>query len=263
MGFILNLIKGIAIGAGGIIPGVSSGVICVIFGIYEKLIESFLGLFKEFNKNFKFLFPISVGAIIGMILFGKILNHLLNNYPVQVSFTFIGLIIGSIPALLKNINNKEKFKISNLIYFIVALIIGFAMVMLERNIPNTIENENFSFIYLFVAGLCMSAGVVVPGVSSTVILMLFGVYGCYLNSISNMYLSVLIPIFSGLLIGSIFCMKIIKYLFNNFYVQTFYSIIGFTLGSIFVLYPGISFDIQGIVSILCIFIGAVASSLFT
>ena len=86
----------------------------------------------------------------------------------------------------------------------------------------------------------MSAGVIIPGVSSTLILILMGVYDAYLLSVSSLYIPFLLPLGIGLIIGSFICMKLIKFLLDNYYSQTFYCIIGFTLGSIFVLYPGIS-----------------------
>ena len=76
MEFMTNCIKGIAIGAGAIIPGLSSGVICVILGLYEKLLDKIINLFKDFKNNIKFLFPIGIGVICGVIVFGKILKYL-------------------------------------------------------------------------------------------------------------------------------------------------------------------------------------------
>ena len=249
MEFFSYIFKGIAIGAGAIIPGVSSGVICVILGVYEKLIDCALNLFKDFKKSIKLLLPVCIGIIIGMIILGKVLNCLLNAYPKEVNFVFIGLVIGCIPSLFKKANSMERFKISNLFFLFIALGIGLAMVILERNIITTCNTE-YSTIYLIIAGMCMSLGVVVPGVSSTVILMLLGVYNIYLDSVAGVYLPVLMPIGIGLITGSLICMKIIKILLDKFHSQTFYSIIGFTLGSVFVLYPGITFDINGIICIL-------------
>lgn len=100
----------------------------------------------------------------------------------------------------------------------------------------------------------MSIGVVVPGVSSTVILMLLGIYPIYLESVSFFNLSVLIPMGIGLIIGCILWLKVIQYLLNFFYIPTFFSIIGFVIGSIFILYPGISLDFTGVSSILLFFI---------
>ncbi len=93
MNFIFNFAKGIAIGAGAILPGISSGVICVIFGVYEKLLNAVLNFFKNIKENFKLLFPIGLGAVFGIVLFGNILKCLFYSYPIQTKFTFIGLIV--------------------------------------------------------------------------------------------------------------------------------------------------------------------------
>ena len=254
MNYIINCIKGIAIGAGAIIPGVSSGVICVILGIYEKLLDSILNIFKNFKEDIKFLLPIVIGVVIGMVLFGKVLNWLFYAYPTQTSFSFIGLVLGSIPTLLKQVEKKGRFKFCYIFYLLVAVAIGLAMVIMERNIVTT-ASDRFSFFYLIFAGMCMSVGVVVPGVSSTVILMLLGVYSSYLTSVARVYLPVLVPIGIGLFIGSLIWMKLIKFLLNKYHNQTFYSIIGFTIGSVFVLYSGITFDLNGVTSILCFLLG--------
>ena len=96
----------------------------------------------------------------------------------------------------------------------------------------------------------MSIGIVVPGVSSTLILMCFGVYNIYLEAVSTINLPVLIPIGFGVVLGGFFFLKIIKFLLSKYYMQTFYSIIGFTLGSVLVLYVPITFDFSGIISII-------------
>lgn len=101
----------------------------------------------------------------------------------------------------------------------------------------------------------MSIGIIVPGVSSTILLMLLGIYPTYLASVSSVYLPILLPMGIGLILGSIFFMKLTRFLLDKFYAQTFYSIIGFTLGSIFVLIPNINFGIEYIISILCIILG--------
>ena len=228
-------------GAGAILPGISSGVLCVIFGIYETLLNCTLNFFKNIKYNFKLLFPIGLGTLVGIILLGNILKYVFYAYPVQTKFMFIGLIIGSVPELLKRANSKKGFKLSYLIYFIFSFSVGVLLVLLEKKL-NFSENNisQFSFAYLLISGFFMSAGVIIPGVSSTLILILMGVYDAYLLSVSSLYIPFLLPLGIGLIIGSFICMKLIKSLLDNYYSQTFYCIIGFTLGSIFVLYPGIS-----------------------
>lgn len=269
MGFIKDCLKGICLGAGAILPGISSGVLCVIFGIYDKLVESVLGIFKDFKKNFFYLLPIVLGAFIGVLLFGNMLNFLFSSYPTPTQYTFIGLILGSIPILLRNINKGKTIRLHYFIYTIVAFGIGLLAVILENYMSTNIlstdsnmlkslsTNTPFSFssiIILIIAGFFMSIGIVVPGVSSTLILMCFGIYDFYLNAISTMNLSILIPLATGVIIGGFIFLKIIKYLLDNYHMQTFYSIIGFTLGSILVLYVPISFNFIGLASVL-LFIG--------
>ena len=251
----LNIIKGIFIGAGAIVPGVSSGVLCVIFGIYEKLLDSVLNFFKDIRHNIKFLFPIALGVGIGVLLFSNILNYLLYEFPIQTKSIFIGLIIGTIPSLIKEVNEKEKFESQNVVYLLIALAIGIITVVLEKRMSIVSNIDGMNIMYLVMCGAIMSIGIVVPGVSSTIILMLLGVYSVYLQSVANLYLPVLIPLGIGLILGSIIVMKLTKKLLENYYAKTFYSIIGFTIGSIFVLLPQGMTLIETILCVLCIILG--------
>ena len=255
----LNIVKGIFIGAGAIVPGVSSGVLCVIFGIYEKLLDAVLNFFKDIKQNIKFLFPIALGVGIGVLLFSNILNYLLYEFPVQTKSIFIGLIIGTIPSLVKEVNEKETFKPQNIIYLLIALAIGIVTVVLENKLYISSNIEDMSFMYFVMCGAIMSLGIVVPGVSSTIILMLLGVYSVYLQSIANLYFPVLIPMGVGLILGSIIVMKLTKRLLEKYYGKTFYVIIGFTIGSIFVLLPQGMSLIETMLCVLCVFLGVYIS----
>lgn len=261
MKFISNCIKGIAIGSGAILPGISSGVLCVIFGIYEDLLDHILNFFSDIKKHTKYLLPIFIGAGIGVLIFSNILNTLLYQFPIQTKSIFTGLILGSIPTLLKDINTKCKFKSHYLLYTIIAFTCGILLVLLEKKIATNSTN-NLTPLYLGLAGFSMSVGIVVPGVSSTIILMLFGIYSTYLSAISTLQIPILIPLGIGLILGCIVWMKLTKFFFEHFYVQTFYTIIGFSLGSIFVLLPSVNFDLSGIISLLCIGAGFLIASLF-
>lgn len=255
----LNVVKGIFIGAGAIVPGVSSGVLCVIFGIYEKLLDAVLNFFKDIKQNIKFLFPIVLGVGIGVLLFSNMLNYLLYEFPIQTKSIFIGLIIGTIPSLIREVNEKETFKPQNVMYLLIALAIGVITVVLENRMHIVNNVDGMSIVYLVVCGAIMSVGIVVPGVSSTIILMLLGVYSVYLQSVANLYLPVLIPLGIGLILGSIIVMKLTKKLLETYYSQTFYSIIGFTIGSIFVLLPQGMTVIEQVLCVLCIILGVYIS----
>lgn len=277
MKFLIDCLKGICIGSGAILPGISSGVLCVIFGIYDKLVDSVLGIFHNFKKNLLFLLPIVIGCFIGVILFGNLLDFLFTFYPLQTNYAFIGLILGSVPVLIKKVNNTKTFRLHYLVYTLIAFIIGLLTVILENHISNNILTSNSdllnvlssniapslsSILLLVISGFFMSIGIVVPGVSSTLILMCFGIYNVYLQAISNLNIGILIPLGIGVVIGGIVFLKLIKYLLDNYYLQTFYSIIGFTLGSILVLYSPITFDTTGFVSILLLIAGFYIAGMF-
>lgn len=260
MSFISNFIKGIIIGAGAILPGISSGVLCVVFGIYEKLLNSILGFFENIRKNLKFLLPIFLGSIIGVLLFSKILNFLLYAFPIQTKSTFVGLILSSIPSLVKDINKKQKFKLRYILYLIFALFLGILTVFIEKNLKIS-SNTSFNYFYLILCGFLMSIGIIIPGISSTIILMLLGIYSTYLTSISELYLPILLPMGIGLLLGSFIFMKLTKICLDKFYAQTFYTIIGFTLGSVLIIWPDFALDFNGLLSFLCMITGPIFSLL--
>ena len=220
MNFLANYIKGIFIGAGAIIPGISSGVLCVVFGIYEKLLNSILNFFKDWKNNIKFLTPFVFGGLTGIIIFSNIILFLFERYPEITSFTFIGLILGCIPSIFKICNSKEKFKLRYILFFIISFVIA-------------------------------------------ILLMLLGVYETYLYAVSIVNFRILLPMGIGLLIGGFLCMKLIQFLLNKYHSQTYYSILGFVIGSIFILVPNIGFNTTGIVSILFCFIGIIISSAFS
>ena len=255
LNFFKSFLKGVAIGAGAILPGISSGVLCVIFGIYEKLLNCVLNFFKNIKYNLKYLYPIMLGTFFGIWVFGNVLKYVFYAYPVQTKFIFIGLILGSIPELMKKACSKEEFEIKDLFYLIISFLIGIGLVLLESELNLKSDNNEFSIIYIILSGFLMSAGVIIPGVSSTLILMLMGIYDAYLISISKLYLPFLVPLAVGLVIGSILCMKLIKFLLDKFYTKTFFCIIGFTIGSVFVLYPGFTWNIEGLSAIVCLILG--------
>lgn len=222
--------------------GISSGVLCVIFGLYDKLLNCILSFFTDIKKNIKFLLPIGLGAITGVVLFSNIIKYAFNIFPTEIQSCFVGLILGCVPVLIKQANKHSGFKYKYLIYLGLTFFIGIFLFLLEKNISSNQMNycSTYSFWYLIFCGFCMSIGVVVPGISSTIILMLLGVYNLYLLSVSIVDIQILFPIGLGLLIGGFVFMKLTKILLDKHFAETYYSIIGFSLGSIPVLFPSFS-----------------------
>lgn len=258
MKFVIDVLKGIALGAGCILPGISSGVLCVVFGIYDKLVNSIINIFKDFKKNFLFLFPIFVGISIGVLLFGNILRYLFSSYENIIKCIFAGLILGSIPTLIKSEVKEHSFRLHFLIYTIITLLFSILLIYVEHTF-NTSSIFNISFLYLFISGFLMSIGVVFPGVSSTVILILLGVYPLYLEAVSLLNFSVLFPMGLGLFFGCIIFLNIINFFMSKFSSQTLYSIIGFVIGSTFILLP----NNLSVINVLLLGLGFIISLFFS
>lgn len=164
-----NFVKGIFIGAGAILPGISSGVICMVVGLYEKLLDSILCFFKNIKKNFKFLLPIVLGAIVGCVLFSNILVYFFNTIPMQTKSLFIGLLLGSIYILFKTESKNELqanhlTSLSAYLSFIACFLIGIGLIYFENHIivsDGYYANE-YSFLFLVLSGFFMSMGIVIP-----------------------------------------------------------------------------------------------------
>ena len=157
MNFLSNCLKGIAIGSGAILPGISSGVFCVIFGIYEKILNCILNFSHDIKANFKFLFPILIGCGVGIFLFSNLLNYCLYQFPIQTKSIFIGLILGSLPALLKEVDKKQAFKPYYWLFFLLAFLTGIGCIFLEKTLTISSISQNVNFYYLVLDFLCLLA----------------------------------------------------------------------------------------------------------
>jgi putative membrane protein len=162
MQILYHIFIGILIGAGAILPGISSGVLCVIFGIYDKLINSVLNFFKNKKENISFLLPIIIGIIIGVILFGNILKKLFSLYPMPTKFAFMGLILGCIPCLFKIANSKKGFRLHYLLYTLLTFILTIFLIVLENLFTSHTFITTESSLFLVFSGFVMSIGIVIP-----------------------------------------------------------------------------------------------------
>lgn len=271
MKHIINFFKGMIIGIANIIPGVSGGTMAVSMGIYEKLIQTIGNFFHHFKENFKknmiFLIPIILGAGIGIVAFSKLLKFLLENYAMQTQFAFIGLILGSIPFVMKK-SVEQGFSWKYIIPGLIALGIGVTLAILELMgiTGNAVESFDINFInivLLFIYGIVSAVSMVVPGISGSFILLLLGVYSAIITAISTLNILVLIPFAIGVAVGILLASKLISFLLDHFYGYTYFAIIGFVLGSLLAIYPGFSFDMAGLVSIICLILGFIASYLIS
>lgn len=254
---IYSFLSGILIGTCMILPGVSGSVVAIMLGVYEWLI--FLLNEKKFSNIYKIkkIFPLAFGILLGIFIFGKILLLFYNNYSYQMMYIFIGLILSSIPVLIREINEKnEKLNIK---YSVISLIISI-LLFITPKIFNINIKDNLSFIKLFIGGFLYIAGKIIPGISSSFFLMILGLYEYVLSIITNPFsitlnkIITLIPFFVGIIIGLYIFVKLLNYLLNNHFSKTYSAIIGFVLGSVVAIYPGFELSFKGAVSFIMMII---------
>lgn len=226
---------GFVIGIAKIIPGVSGAVIAIIFGVYEKGLDAITHFFRDIKRNSVFLFSIGLGIFCGIFLFSNIIKFFIDNYYLLIMLLFTGLIFGGTLNVSKNV---KKDKVSYVIIYLSLIIILFLGV---NNIFNSyvIKNNFIDYLVYFISGFVEAIGTVIPGVSSTALLMIIGVYDIFINAIANIYdISNLIFILFfgfGLFIGIILISLVMDYLFKKHKKNTYDFIIGISIGSVILM----------------------------
>ncbi len=227
---IILFIKGIIIGIGKIIPGVSGAMLSISLGVYEQLISSMANIFKDTRKNIKFLLIIGSAIILSIILSSNIIMYCLDNYYLPTMLLFIGMIIGCIPEIVKMA--KKKVTRKNVILMLIPFIILLLLNVLSKNSFYIHPN----FFNLILIGIIEALTMIIPGVSGSAILMMLGVYEIIINSLTSFnHLDTLIPFVIGIALGVILLSKILNNLFKKYNISCYYVILGFTIATIFIL----------------------------
>ena len=239
--------KGFLIGLANIIPGVSGGTMAVSFGIYEEIIEIASNIFKNFKKNMAFILPIGIGAVIAIALLSNVITICLDKYQVATPLLFVGLILGGLPAIVKNIGKKIT-KPTNLIVFSITILF-MLFIYLGIKDAKDVDFTNvdaIGYIILFIVGAIAAITMVVPGISGSFVLMLIGYYKPIVKTVSDLThfnnvihnLCILIPFVFGVLFGIVSVSKLIKYCLKKYPEQTYSSIVAFVLSSVvLIIYP--------------------------
>ena len=235
---ILNTSKGFIIGASMLVPGVSGGTMAIIFGIYDKLIHAINNFFKDFKNSFIFLAEFCLGAGIGIFALSKVIIFALDKFHFPVVYFFIGVILGGVPLLLKQTKIQKADK-KGFIIAIISGILGFALVLSLSLIPkiSVVFGGGFSFkaiIMQLILGIIIAVALVLPGISTTHMLLILGMYETTTNAISHPFenLSFLVSLAVFVVIGVFLTTNILEKAMTKFPQITYFAIIGFVLGSI-------------------------------
>ncbi len=232
MKYLIYIIKGVVIGIATLVPGVSGGTMAIILGVYDDLIHSISSFFKDIKKNFIFLATVGIGGVIGLLAFSKLMELALLHFKYPMVYLFIGAILGGIPVLYKKAS-VEAVKWYDWLYFAVGLAIILVMSLYNGTIVNLASSTGvLQFAFLFFAGIIIAIALILPGLSTSFMLLAIGLYEITLNAISELQLSFLIPIGLGAVFGVITTTKVLENLMAKKPKQTYLLILGFVVGSI-------------------------------
>ena len=250
---IINFIRGLFMALADSVPGVSGGTIAFIMGFYDKFINSLDGLIYG-DKNAKkesliFLIKLGIGWVCGMVLASLILASLFEKNIYEISSLFLGFIMFSIPLIIKEEKQELKGKYKNIIF----TIIGIAVVVLITKLNPVSSKESVVdithlniglILYIMIAGMLAISAMVLPGISGSTLLLIFGLYISILTGIKETlhfnfsYLPALIVFGLGVIIGILSIVKIIKKALKKYRSATIYLVVGLMLGSIYAIIMG-------------------------
>ncbi len=245
MKFVLEMLRGMVIGLANIIPGVSGGTMMVSMGIYDTLIHCITHLFKEFKKSILTLLPYAVGMVLAIGGLSFALKWAFAVYPLPTNTLFIGLILGGLPAILRQVKGKKKGAVGAVL-FVVFFALIIVMQIFQSEHVATITLSFGEVIKLFALGAVASATMVIPGVSGSMILKLLGYYEPVVTVaipglISGLAhgewaavganVGILLPFGLGIVVGIFAIAKLIEVLLAHWEGQTYCAILGLVTAS--------------------------------
>lgn len=268
---ILNFFKGLFIGFANVIPGISGGTIAVITGIFDGILDSASKLMRgssdDKKKAMLFLLPILIGVAIGIFLFSNVITFLMKNYEEQTFLFFMGLIFGTVPFLWRKMNRDSDVKLIHYLFLFLMILMFYAMSFLNvskfdpSNVIKHLSLKNASVI--FSMGFIAIAAMIIPGISGSFLLLLFGFYPTFLSAAKNLNLPILAVFFLGGLFSLIFMVNILNYFIKRFHTLSYALIVGLVIGSTIFIYPQNSPGTEGFVSWLCFTIGFILATIFS
>ena len=258
---IMWILEGIVVGIGAILPGVSGGTLCYAFGVYTPILEVLSDLKNGLKKHWFMLVFFAIGGGIGFVGFAGITNWLLVRYESAVLCAFIGLIVGTLPQLWRDAGEKGRDKLS-----FVSLGISFFAILAVFFVFKNLWHITIAptFVGYLICGVLWGLSFIVPGFSSSTLLLFFGIYEKMSEGISKLSFSVIIPIGIAMLACLLLFSRVMKLVFDRFHSIASHCVLGFVLATTLMLLPSFNTTFGNIaIYAVCMIVGATASYFFT
>lgn len=238
--FILRMCQGALIGLGAVLPGISGGVLSVIFGVYKPVMELLANPRRHFKTHIPKLFPVILGGIIGFLGIANLLAFVMEKYPVPSVCLFVGLIGGMLPSLFREAGQKGVSRGSYVSLF-TAMFLIFALLTALRFASVTITP---SFGWFLFCGFTLALSLIAPGMSFSTLLMPLGLYTPFVDGIGHLSLAVLVPGGIGGLLTMLLLPKFVNRLFDRHYSLAFHAIVGIVIAATVMIIPFDSFTVS-------------------
>ncbi len=245
--YLITALKGLIVGASMLVPGVSGGSMAMILGIYDKLVRAVSSFFKNILGNVIFLGTFVLGAGIGMILFASPLGKLTENYNMIMMYFFMGAVAGGIPLIYKS-SKVQKVTSKEIFYIFIGALITLLINFIPEGIFDFTGGLTLGSLgMLALGGIVIAIALILPGISVSYMLLVLGMYTETMNAIKNLYFPYLIPLALGVLLGVALTTRILETTMNKYPEKTYLIILGFIIGSVVMVFPGIPAGLELII----------------
>ncbi|MHC1719725.1 MAG: DUF368 domain-containing protein [Clostridiaceae bacterium] len=235
----LIILKGMIVGGSMLIPGVSGATMAMILGIFDDLVKAVSSFFSNIRQNILLLGTFCIGGGIGILIFAKPLLYLTETYNMPMMYFFMGAVAGSIPMIFRKAGVRS-FSIASFIWIILGITIVWILSVLPTGIFVTDPDKGLIYIFLLIlAGIIAAVALVLPGISVSYMLLVLGMYESTIKAIDDISLIYLVPLGAGVLLGIALTTRILENAMNNHGGPTYLMILGFVIGSILQVFPGV------------------------
>ena len=256
---LIHLIQGAIVGVGAILPGISGGILCVIFGIYAPLMELLTSPKTSIKKYYKMFVPFVLGWLIGFVLLARITERFFTLAPNVATYLFFGLVCGSIPTLLSKCDSKGRK--DDWTPFVASVATSYIFLhVIEAGEAISVALNFWSFL---LCGLLWGLSLIVPGLCSATILIYLGLYVPFADGVATFDFSVILPFLLGVALVVLLLSRLVNMLFKKHYNVMMQIIVGFVISSSLKTLPN-TFENLGIVfvCVVCSLIGFAVANFF-
>jgi len=248
------IVFGMLYGIASPIPGLDGGTFFILFNIYDDFIMS--AGFSNVRQKLPVVIPFLLACMVGLLGISNLMMHLLANYEMIMYFSFAGLILGCTPMIYKKSDiAKSKPGPKNVSIFTAALAL-MLLLAFTHTTPKTYDyiyyalyETSVGFVWIFIAAAISSVGMLIPGVGGAILMLVLGIYTIYIEALASLDWAVLVTLAAGMFTGILSGLKIVRKVLVTFPGELYCAILGFTLGSVFVVLPGFSMNLAGFLAI--------------